>query len=256
MCGATGCDLVKQTGACGSCEPAGFKSAEGSGQDSKRPAPRFRTPAMPHIHLHASMHALCIPHLPPCRHHRAPPLELVAAAVTARSALDCADLERLETLGDAYLKFAVSWGCGRDAPGTYLWRTLLVLVCTARGVARQEWLCWTPACRPIPAARPQAAATQCSPHMACSNAGVCPALLCAPPVPRGPADQAQGDHSRHSMPACACCACWPVALHNRHLPPGHNLALHRLPQFNSSSTLLSPPLRSWWWQTSIWQRRR
>lgn len=41
-------------------------------------------------------------------HRRVPPLELVAAAVTARSALDCADLERLETLGDAYLKFAVS----------------------------------------------------------------------------------------------------------------------------------------------------
>lgn len=49
---------------------------------------------------------LCPSPVPPCP-HRAPPLELVAAAVTARSALECADLERLETLGDAYLKFAV-----------------------------------------------------------------------------------------------------------------------------------------------------
>lgn len=51
---------------------------------------------------------LCPSPVPPCP-HRAPPLELVAAAVTARSALECADLERLETLGDAYLKFAVRW---------------------------------------------------------------------------------------------------------------------------------------------------
>ncbi|KAL4418837.1 hypothetical protein ABPG77_001500 [Micractinium sp. CCAP 211/92] len=39
---------------------------------------------------------------------KAPPLELVRSAVTARSALEASDLERLETLGDAFLKFAVS----------------------------------------------------------------------------------------------------------------------------------------------------
>lgn len=50
----------------------------------------------------------------PLTNCRAPPLELVAAAVTARSALECADLERLETLGDAYLKFAVSTAGGAE----------------------------------------------------------------------------------------------------------------------------------------------
>lgn len=51
---------------------------------------------------------------PPPR--RAPPLDLVRSAVTARSALEASDLERLETLGDAFLKFAVSAPARRGQP--------------------------------------------------------------------------------------------------------------------------------------------
>lgn len=102
---------------------------------------------------------------------RAPPLELVSAAVTARSALEAADLERLETLGDAFLKYAVRLGGASDAPS----------ICAS--------LCgraWARAC---------ALATfehSALPDHHATPAGVCPAVHRAPPVPRGPADQAQG----------------------------------------------------------------
>lgn len=55
----------------------------------------------------AGTHQLAVPRAAACR---APPLELVRSAVTARSALEASDLERLETLGDAFLKFAVGLG--------------------------------------------------------------------------------------------------------------------------------------------------
>ena len=50
---------------------------------------------------------------------RAPSLELVRSAVTARSCLEGrgSDYERLETLGDAFLKYAVSPGPAGGAGG-------------------------------------------------------------------------------------------------------------------------------------------
>lgn len=43
----------------------------------------------------------------PCRACRAPSLQLLRTALTSKSALESSDYERLETLGDGFIKFAV-----------------------------------------------------------------------------------------------------------------------------------------------------
>ena len=181
--------------------------------------PSSTSPLLP---LPASLPCPSPPHNP-CR---APPLELVRAAVTARSALEASDLEALETLGDAFLKFAVSTVCVYEAESVGM--VVVPLRQRAQGTKpRMPRMLSTTlsssGCATCQLSHPALSSLPAACLPARLPAGVCPAVQRPPAVPRGPADQAQGAGRGKYPPGRGSCQGGPPSIPSTRLVRGADL---------------------------------